>query len=112
MIKRNKHSLEGSIQDSNINSKSGHSIFSLPIMLGGILVGVSNSIQIGYKLAQGIPIDPIDTTLSQGICLGITSLCGADFCSSKKELLIIPTVYTGIQVIAGAAGYGIGYISK
>jgi|TARA_B100002003_G_C14115533_1_gene536566 hypothetical protein len=107
MIKINKTSLEKFIKNHKKHAKDCSEV-SLPIALIALTVGTANSAKIGYQLAQGIPVGPINTLITHSVCSGVSSLYGSDFCDYKKELVLLPTVYAAIQGVAIAAGYGVG----
>jgi hypothetical protein len=108
MTYKNGVSLEELAQRDSRNSKSGHGILDLPIMLSGIIVGMTCSAMGGFKLAHGDPIPLDKIAIGEGVGLVLTTISGSGFCSKNLELLYAPAVYTGLQVVAGAAGYLLG----
>jgi hypothetical protein len=94
------------------NSRRGHSTLALPLAAVGLLTGIVNSFGTGLKLAKGVDIQPrgvADIVFSQATGFLFTTLAGSSFSYRKRDLLIAPGVYIGVQAIAGGIGYAIGH---
>ena len=116
MIDQNEHknALEELVQESS-NSKSGHSMISMPLALGGLITGMISSASIGFIYAHGSTIDVNNLhriVSEQTIGFILTNFGLADFCQKKRDLLYGPAIYLGFQAVSFGAGYLAGYLSK
>jgi len=88
----------------------GHSEFTFPIGLAGLICSVSFAGIAGYATADGNP-NANDLLLSSLIGPALGAVAGA-FESGKKLSAICGGICTGIATVSYGVGYTINYLSR